>query len=72
MCKQTPLISSGTIILLCKYYTVISDTLAASILDVLSLLLAVILSELHGNQEGIKFELQEKVHERIRRRALFF
>ena len=39
--------SSGIIIFLCKYYIVISDTLVGSFLDVLFLLLAVILSELH-------------------------
>ena len=37
----------GIIMLLCKYYIVISDTLVESFLDVLFLLLAVILSELH-------------------------
>ena len=39
--------SSEIIILLCKYYIVISDKLAGSFLDVLFLLLAGILSELH-------------------------
>ena len=39
--------SSGIIIFLCKYYIVISDTLVGSFLDMLFLLLAVILSELH-------------------------
>ena len=39
--------SSGILIFLCKYYIVISDTLVGSFLDMLFLLLAVILSELH-------------------------
>ena len=39
--------SSGILIFLCKYYIVISDTLVGSFLDVLFLLLAVILPELH-------------------------
>ena len=39
--------SSGLLIFLCKYYIVISNKLGGSFLDVLFLLLAVILSELH-------------------------
>ena len=39
--------SSGIIIFLCKYYTVTSDGLVGSFLDVLFLLLAIMLSELH-------------------------
>ena len=39
--------SSGLLIFLCKYYIVISNTLGGSFLDMLFLLLAVILSELH-------------------------
>ena len=39
--------SRRIIIFLCKYYIVISDTLVDCLLDVLFLLLAVILSELH-------------------------
>ena len=50
---------------MCKCYIVISDTLVASFLDVLFLLLAVILSHrFMTNQEG-KIELQKKVHRRI-------
>ena len=41
--------SSGVLIFLCKYYIVISDELVGSLLDVLFLLLAVILSERHEN-----------------------
>ena len=41
--------SSGILISLYKNYIVISDTLVDSFLDVLFLLLAVILSELHEN-----------------------
>ena len=44
--------SSGIIIFLSKYYIVISDTLVGSFLDVLYLLLAVILSELHEKPRG--------------------
>ena len=51
---------------------VISDTVVASFLDVLFLLLAVILSELHENQEGIKIELQKNVHRRICVRDITF
>ena len=39
--------SSGLLILLCKCYIVISNTLGGSFLDMLFFLLAVILSELH-------------------------
>ena len=55
---------SGILIFLCKYYTVISDTLVGSFLDMLFLLLALILSELH--------ELQDKAHRRICVRDITF
>ena len=51
---------------------VISDTLVGSFLDVLFLLLAVVLSDFMRNQEGIKFELQRKVHGRICERKTTF
>ena len=49
--------SSRTIIFLCKYYIVISDTLVGSFLDGVFLLLAVILLELHEKQRKNKDEL---------------
>ena len=52
--------SIGIIIFLCKYYIVISDTLEASFLDVLSLLLVGILSELHEKPRGKKVWVTEK------------
>ena len=55
-----------------KYYTVISDTLVGSFLDVLFLLLAIISSGTHGNQGGIKIESQKKVHRRICVRGITF
>ena len=42
--------SSGILIFFCKYYIVLSDTLVGFFLDVLFLLLAVILLELHEKQ----------------------
>ena len=56
--------SSRIIIFLCKYYIVISDTLVVSLLDVVFLLLAVVLSELHEKPRRNKDELQKKVHRR--------
>ena len=47
MYKQPTLIKYGITIFLCKFDVVISDTLVGSFLDVLFLLLALILSELH-------------------------
>ena len=63
--------SSAIIILLCKYYIVISDTLEVSFLDVRSLLLGVTLSELHEKPRRNK-ELQKKAHRRICSRTSFF
>ena len=45
--KQPTLTNGGIIIFLCKYYTVILDTLVGSFLDVLFLFLAVILTGPH-------------------------
>ena len=53
-----------SMIFLCKYFLVISDTQVDSFLDVLFLLLAVILQSFMRNQEG-KIEWQKKVHGRI-------
>ena len=55
----------GIIIIFCKYFIVILDTLRGSFLDVLFLLLAVILSELYEKPRRIKIQLQKKVHKRI-------
>ena len=52
--------SSRIIIFLGKYYIVISDTLVDSLLDVLFLLLAVILSELHEEPRRNKDWVTEK------------
>ena len=49
---------------MCKYYVVISDTLAGSFLDVPFFLLAVILSDLHVNPRR-KDWVAEKIHRRI-------
>ena len=57
--------SGGIIIFLYIYFIVISHKLIGSFLDVLFLLLAVILPGSLRNQEGIKIELQKKVHRRI-------
>ena len=54
------------------YYIVISDTLLASFLDMLFLLLTVILSELHENARRKEIELQKKVHRRICVRDITF
>ena len=56
---------------MCKYYTVVSDTLAGSFLDVLFLSLAVIQSELMRKLEG-KIELQKKIHREICVRDITF
>ena len=57
--------SGGIIIFLCKYYTVISDTLVGSFLYVLFLLLAVILSGLHEKPRRNKDWATEKVQRKI-------
>ena len=51
---------SGIIIFLCKHYIVTSDTMVASFLDVLFLLLAVILSWLHEKSRRNKDWVTEK------------
>ena len=56
--------SSGIITFLCKYDIVIPETLVGFFLNVLFLLL----QDYHSfmrNEEGIKIELQKKVHRRI-------
>ena len=63
--------SSGILIFLCKYYIVISDTLVGTFLDVLFLLLAIILLELHEKPKR-KAELQKKVHRSICVRDITF
>ena len=63
--------SSGILIFLCKYHIVISDTLIGTFLDVLFLLLAVILLELHEKPKR-KVELQKKVHRSICVRDITF
>ena len=63
--------SSGIVIFLCKYDTVISDTLVGFLLDVLFLLLQHYHSFMR-NEEGIKIELQKKVHRRICVRDITF
>ena len=52
--------SSGIIIILCKYYIVVSDTLVCSFLDVLFLLLAIVLSGLHDKPRRNKDRVTEK------------
>ena len=64
--------SSRIILFLCKYYIVFSDTLVGSLLDVLFLLLAVILSGFHEKLRRNKTELQKKVHGRICVRDIIF
>ena len=64
--------SGGIIIFLCKYFIVISDILLGTFLHVLFLMLAVILQGYLRNQEGIRIELQKKVHERICVRDITF
>ena len=56
--------SSGNIIFLCKYYIVTSDTLVGSFLDVLVLLLAVILSELHVKPRR-KYSVSKEIYRKI-------
>ena len=64
--------SSRIILFLCKYYIVFSDALVGSLLDVLFLLLAVILSGFHEKLRRNKIELQKKVHGRICVRDIIF
>ena len=52
--------SSEILILLCKYYIVISDKLVGSFLDMLFLLLAVILSELHEKTKKKRLSYRKK------------
>ena len=52
--------SSGIIIFLCKYYTVISDAMVGLFLNVLFLLLAVILLELYEKPRRDKDWVTEK------------
>ena len=52
--------SSGIIIFMCKYDVVISDTLVGSFLDMLILLLAVILSELHEKPRRIDWVTEKR------------
>ena len=54
------------------FQLVISDTLVGAFLDILFMLLVVILSEFYENKEGIKIELQKKVHRRICVRNITF
>ena len=54
--------SGGVIIFLCKYFIVISDILVGTFLHVPFLLVVVIRATW---EEGIKIELQKKVHRRI-------
>ena len=61
VCINNPHWQSSEIIkCLCKYFIVISDTLTGSFLDVLFLLLAVILSELHEKPRRNKDWVTEK------------
>ena len=54
----------GIIIIFCKYFIVILDTLRGSFLDVLFLLLAVILSELYEKPRRNKDSVTEKSTEK--------
>ena len=56
---------------LCKYYIVISDALVGFFLDVLFLLLAVILSELHVKRRR-KDWVSEKIYRKICVRGIHF
>ena len=64
--------SNGIVIFLFKYYIVISDALVGSFFDVLFLLLAVMLSELHEKPRRNKDWVIEKVHRRICVRVITF
>ena len=56
--------SSRNIIFLCKYYIVTSGTLVDSFLDVLVLLLAMILSELHVKPRR-KYSVSKEIYRKI-------
>ena len=58
--------SSATIIFLCKYYVVVSDTLVGSFLDVLFFLLAGILSELHGKRRSKDWVTEKSTYKNLR------
>ena len=64
--------SSRIFILLCKYYIVISDTLAGFFLDGRFLLVAVILSDLHEKPRRKKAWVTEKVNRQICVRNITF